>query len=81
MLKIQLVKEKKSCTVAVPNSDPCIHKEVRAKLSVDVNKNLVLSNELMKVEFHCERFRKLTFQALALHQSEDEGLTFMLTKG
>ena len=36
----------------------------------DVNKNLVLSNELIKVELPRERFTKLTFRALALRQSE-----------
>ena len=34
---------KKSCAVAVPNFDPCIHKEVRAKLSVDVDLNVANS--------------------------------------
>ena len=35
------------------------------------NRNLVLSNELMKVELQVgERSRKLTFRALALRQSE-----------
>ena len=33
-------------------------------------KNLVLSNELIKVDYHRERFRKLTFRALALRQSK-----------
>ena len=38
-------------------------------------KNWVLSNDLVKVKYnHCKRFRKLTFQALAL-------LTFTLMKG
>ena len=27
-------KMKKSCTFVLPNSDPCVHKEVRVKLSV-----------------------------------------------
>ena len=37
-----------------------------------IYKNLVLSNELIKVElqYHRERFRKLTFRALVLRQTE-----------
>jgi len=31
---IELVKEKKSCSFVLPNSDPRIHKDIRAKLSV-----------------------------------------------
>ena len=40
------------------------------KANADQNKNLVLSNELIKVNYHRETFRKLTFRALALRQSE-----------
>ena len=34
------------------------------------NKNLVLSNELTRLNYHRELFGKLTFRALALRQSE-----------
>ena len=36
----------------------------------DQNKSLVFSNKLINVELPRERFRKLTFRALALCQSE-----------
>ena len=32
--KIQPVKYKKPCTFVLLNSDPCVHKEVRVKLSL-----------------------------------------------
>ena len=38
------------------------------------HENLVLSNELIKVEHHRERFGKLTLRALALVRANDEGL-------
>ena len=35
-----------------------------------LNLDLVLSNELIKVNYHRERLKKLTFRASALRQSE-----------
>lgn len=41
-----------------------------SKLTLENLDNLVLSTDLIMLIGHCREFLKITFQALALHQSE-----------